>query len=109
MAEGNRHKCFENEAKSSYAIPDLGNLPMTELAIRSEYQTIFKLPKSGCLVFGIHSYIDPLDKLKKTPKAADMIGRATSNMNEKTLKYRGVNQRCKENIVNFCNQLAKNI
>ena len=43
--------------------------------------------KKQCLVFGIHSYIDPLDKLKKTPKAADMIGRATSNMNEKTLKY----------------------
>ena len=107
--EGNREKCFEDETKSSYAIPDLGNLPMTELAIRSEYQTIFKLPKSGCLVFGIHSYIDPLDKLKKTPKAADMIGRATSNMNENTLKYRGINQRCKENIVNFCNQLAKNI
>ena len=109
IVEGNRHKCFENEEKSSYAVPDLGNLPMADLAIRSEYQTIFKLPKSGCLVFGIHSYIDPLDKLVETPKAADMIGRATSNMNEKTLKYRGVNLKCKENIVNFCHQLAKDI
>ena len=58
LMEGNRQKGIDKyKVTSSYAIPDLGDIAMSDLAIRSEYQTIFKLPKSGCLVFAIHSYI----------------------------------------------------
>ena len=46
-----------------------------ELAVRTEYQTIFKLPSSNCLVFAIHSYIDPLHTFKESPRAAEMIVR----------------------------------
>lgn len=75
--------------------------PIKELAVRSEYQTVFKLPRTGCLVFAIHSYIDCLDDLVESPRAAEMIARATENMNSSTLKYRGVNQESKERIVTF--------
>ena len=56
-----------------------------------------------------HLYIDPLETLKHAPKAADMIGRATKNMNDKTLQYRGINQKCQENIVKYCDQVSRTI
>ena len=49
--------------------------PAEELALRTEYQTIFKLPVSNCIVFSIHSYIDPLHTLRESPRAAEMIAR----------------------------------
>ena len=73
--------------------------------MRTEYQTIFKLPKSKCLVFAIHSYIDPLSTLSESPRAAEMIARATEKMNSDTLNYRGVNERAKETIVTFLRQI----
>jgi len=79
--------------------------PAEELAVRTEYQTIFKLPNSGCLVFAIHSYIDPLHTLTESPRAAEMIARATEKMNSDTLNYRGVNDRAKETIVTFLRQI----
>ena len=79
--------------------------PAEELAVRTEYQTIFKLPNSKCLVFAIHSYIDPLSTLSESPRAAEMIARATEKMNSDTLNYRGVNERAKETIVTFLRQI----
>ena len=49
--------------------------PAEELALRTEYQTIFKLPVSNCIVFSIHSYINPLHTLRESPRAAEMIAR----------------------------------
>jgi len=79
--------------------------PAEELAVRTEYQTIFKLPNSKCLVFAIHSYIDPLLTLTESPRAAEMIARATDKMNSDTLNYRGINERAKETIVTFLRQI----
>jgi len=79
--------------------------PAEELAVRTEYQTIFKLPVSNCLVFAIHSYIDPLHALTESPRAAEMIARATEKMNPATLNYRGINERAKETIVTFLRQI----
>ena len=107
--ERTRADGLDDETLTSHALVDLGTKPISDLAVRTEYQTIFKLPSSGCLVFGIHTYIDPLDSLTVTPKAATMIGRTTEKMDKKTLNYRGINQACQENIVKYCNQLAKNI
>jgi len=97
---------LDDETKSGTSIMDLGTRSIQELAVRSEYQTIFKLPKSGCLVFGIHSYIDPLESLIVTPKAAAMVARTTMNMDKNTLKYRGINQTSKDKIVRFCSEVA---
>jgi hypothetical protein len=75
--------------------------PAEELAVRSEYQTVFKLPKSGCLVFQIHSYIDGLQQLVNSPRAAEMVARATGAMGPDTLSYRGVNQQSKDIILTY--------
>ena len=107
--ERTRADGLDDQTLSSHALVDLGTKPISELAVRTEYQTIFKLPSSGCLVFGIHTYIDPLESLATSPRAAAMVGRTTENMDKMTLKYRGINQACQDNIVKYCYQLAKNI
>ena len=104
-----RGEDLDEKTLSSHALVDLGTKPISELAVRSEYQTIFKLPLSGCLVFGVHSFIDPLESLVVTPKAAAMVGRTTRNMDEKTLKYRGINQASQDNIVRYCKHLEKRL
>ena len=105
--ERTRADGIDDQTLSSSALLDLGTMPISELAVRTEYQTIFKLPSSGCLVFGIHTYIDPLESLATSPKAAAMVARTTENMDKMTLKYRGVNKECQDNIVKYCYQLAK--
>ena len=50
-----------------------------------------------------------METLKHAPKAADMVGRATKNMNDKTLQYRGINQKCQENIAKYCDQVSRTI
>lgn len=105
----NRGENLDEETLSSHALFDLGTKPISELAVRSEYQTIFKLPVSGCLVFGVHSYIDPLESLVVTPRAAAMVGRTTANMDAKTLNYRGINQASQDNIVRYCKHFENNL
>ena len=107
--ERTRADGLDDQTLSSHALVDLGTKPISELAVRTEYQTIFKLPSSGCLVFGIHTYIDPLESMASSPKAAAMVGRTTENMDKMTLKYRGINKECQDNIVKYCYQLAKNM
>ena len=75
--------------------------PVEELAVRAEYQTVFKLAHSGCLVFAVHSYIDPLTSLAEAPRAAEMVARTTANMDPLTLKYRGVNSQAREAILAY--------
>ena len=106
--ERTRAEHLDKAALANHALFDIGTKPISELALRSEYQTIFKLPKTGCVVFGIHSYIDPLESLNESPKAAVMVARATSKMDEKTLKYRGINTTCKESIITYCHQISGN-
>ena len=78
---------------------------MTDLALRTEYQTIVRLPDSDCVVFVIHSYIDPLTSLVNSPRAADMIARATDNMNDKTLKYRGMDEDTKVLVIDYLDKI----
>ena len=105
--ERSRAENLDQEVLSNQALFDLGTRSISELAIRSEYQTIFKLPKSGCIVFGIHSYIDPLEAFERSPKAAAMIERATNVMDDKVLKYRGLSQSGKDSVLEFCSKVVK--
>ena len=95
----------DDETSSNALIP-IGSRSISELGVRTEYQTIFKLPGSGCIVFGIHTYLDPLETFKQSPRAAAMIGRSTSQMDENILKYRGLNKESKERIIKYCSSLA---
>ena len=87
---------------------NLGSRPISDLALRTEYQTVFKLPSSGCVVFAVHSYIDPLENLVASPKAAQMIVRATEHMNQSTLNYRGVNEEAKKTIIDYLESIYSN-
>merc|ERR1719187_296040 len=77
---------------------DLGQRGLTDLALRTEYQTIVRLPNSDCVVFVIHSYIDPLTSLVNSPRAAD-------NMNDKTLKYRGMDEDTKVLVIDYLDKI----
>ena len=104
-----REDYLDQEVLSHHPIVDIGTRSPSEMAVRTEYQTIFKLAKSGCIVFGIHTYIDPLEALQMSPKAAAMIGRSTSVMDEEVLKYRGINNASRDNIIKFCSELENKI
>ena len=98
----------KGEVASNALIP-IGSRSISDLGVRTEYQTIFKLPRSGCIVFGIHTYLDPLESYQQSPRAASMIGRSTSVMDDGILKYRGLNKESKEKIVNYCSLLEKGL
>ena len=72
---------------------------------RTEHQTVFKLARSGCLVFAVHSYIDCLESLAVAPRAAEMVARATQEMSSPTLKYRGIDNETREVIVEYLKSL----
>ena len=64
------------------------------------FNILSKLPRSNCVVFAIHSYIDPLTSLTESPRAAEMIARYRNNLREshlckqRTLSYIITHLRC---------------
>ena len=99
----------EGEELAGASLLDLAGLQMSQLGLRTEYQTIFSLPRSGCVVFSIHSYISPLTGMDRSPRAADMISRATKQMGPDTLQYRGLSAQTRDNIVHHCDSLVAGI
>ena len=64
---------------------------VAEMAVRVEYQSILKLPKTDTVVFCLHTYMDPLTSLRKAPRAAEMMARGIRSFNYPTLRYRDIN------------------
>merc|ERR1719187_606933 len=105
VKERRREAGKNDDDLKSAPIFDLGQRGLADLALRTEYQTIVRLPISDCVVFVIHSYIDPLTSLVNSPGAADMIARATNNMNDKTLKYRGMDEDTKVLVIDYLDKI----
>jgi hypothetical protein len=61
-----------------------------ELWLRVERQTLRRLPRSGDVVFGIHTYVDPLAEAIDGPAAADALAARIREMPEAMARYKSI-------------------
>jgi hypothetical protein len=61
-----------------------------ELWLRVERQTLRRLPRSGDVVFGIHTYVDPLARAIDSPDAARALAERIREMPEPMARYKSI-------------------
>lgn len=68
------------------ALTDAGE----KLWLRLEKQTLRRLPQTGYILFGIHSYLQPLHRLRQQPLMATQLAQTISTMPEPMLAYKNL-------------------
>ena len=61
-----------------------------ELWLRVERQTLRRLPESGDVVFGIHTYVEPLAEAVNSPQAAQALAARIHEMPEAMARYKSI-------------------
>ena len=61
-----------------------------ELWLRVERQTLRRLPRSGDVVFGIHTYVEPLSETIDSPQAAQALAARIREMPEPMARYKSI-------------------
>lgn len=62
----------------------------SELWLRVERQTLRRLPNSGDVVFGIHTYVDPLEDAIRSPAAASALAARIREMPHDMARYKSI-------------------
>ena len=55
-----------------------------------ERQTLRRLPRSGDVVFGIHTYVDPLEDAIDSPQAAQALAARIREMPDAMARYKSI-------------------
>jgi hypothetical protein len=61
-----------------------------QLWLRVERQTLRRLPRSGDVVFGIHTYVDPLEDAIDSPQAAQALAARIREMPDAMARYKSI-------------------
>jgi hypothetical protein len=61
-----------------------------QLWLRVERQTLRRLPRSGDVVFGIHTYVDPLEDAIDSPEAAHALAARIREMPDAMARYKSI-------------------
>ena len=61
-----------------------------ELWLRVERQTLRRLPRSGDVVFGIHTHVDPLEDAIDSPEAAQALAARIREMPDAMARYKSI-------------------
>ena len=61
-----------------------------DIFIRMEHQTLRKLPESGCVLFTIRTYIEPLQRWAGQPGAVQSLADSLGEMTPQMRDYKGV-------------------
>ena len=61
-----------------------------QLWLRVERQTLRRLPRSGDVVFGIHTYVDPLEDAIDSPEAARALAARIREMPDAMARYKSI-------------------
>ena len=61
-----------------------------ELWLRVERQTLRRLPRSGDVVFSIHTYVDPLEDAIDSPEAAQALAARIREMPDAMARYKSI-------------------
>jgi hypothetical protein len=64
--------------------------PGEELWLRVERQTLRRLPRSGDVVFGIHTYVAPLAEAVDSTEAAQALAARIREMPEPMARYKSI-------------------
>ena len=76
--------------KGTSSLPFEGEATGKKLFLRCEYQTIRKLPKTGCIVFGIRTYMRLMEDLKDRPLAeVQSLIDTIKHLDAEYLSYKG--------------------
>ncbi|HEX6111933.1 MAG TPA: DUF3445 domain-containing protein [Geminicoccaceae bacterium] len=70
--------------------PISAELAGSQLWLRVERQTLRRLPSSGDVVFGIHTYVDPLVHAVGSPAAARALGARIREMPDDMARYKSI-------------------
>ena len=62
----------------------------SQLWLRVERQTLRRLPRSGDVVFGIHTYVDPLADAIRSPEAARALAARIREMPDAMARYKSI-------------------
>ena len=77
-----------------------------ELNLRVEFQSISRLKESGMTLFCLHTYSDPLPALARAPKAAAVLHKALTGLDDAQMKYRGMTEPNRKKVCGYLKQLA---
>jgi hypothetical protein len=91
---------------SSFGSPsDLVVTPQT-LRLRTERQTLRRLPRSGAVVFTIRTYLVPMEELAREPGAAARFASAVRSWPEGIKEYKG-ERRYGDVLVRYLEDMAR--
>ena len=83
-----------------------GRDPAT-LWLYTEHQTIRRLPVSRHLLFTVRPFKDPLSRLSRAPKAADVLSRTIGTLSESQLRYKDLDDEAhRDRVVSYLASLA---
>ena len=108
---GNSHHMYNfSRAQDNLDAPVFAMDPDADPAdmfLRVEYQTIRRLPRTGYILFGLHTYIDPLRNLEGTPRAASVLASTIKHLTPAQRKYRDMaDDKPREKIINYLSGLG---
>ena len=80
----------KRQLHSGTSLPFEGEATGQRLFLRCEYQTLRKLPKTGCIVFGIRTYMRFLEEMKQRPldEVQSLID-SIEHLDDEYLSYKG--------------------
>jgi hypothetical protein len=88
-----------SSATSETPVVALAGTAPEALLLRVEYQTLIRLPKTRYIVFGLHTYLDPLPSLLEAPEAAKMLVRAIEGLTPERKKYMGMQDEAYKQVI----------
>jgi hypothetical protein len=69
--------------------PDRPKITPSNVRLRTERQTLRRLPLSGAIVFGIRTYLTPIEKISKEPGVAKRLAGALRGWGDDIGVYKG--------------------
>ncbi len=88
--EGSHHANATASEEVARALTDDYTCAGDRLWVRSERQTFVRLPETGALAFGIHTYSDPLSSLADDTESLAAMYRLIGEYSEDRLRYSGL-------------------
>ena len=83
-----QNKLFTPHRERRTPLPQTAGID--EIFIRMEHQTLRKLAESGCILFTIRTYIEPLQRWAGQPGAVQSLADSLAEMTPKMRDYKGV-------------------
>lgn len=85
----NRGLNFPLILRVAWAKADATGLTVEDLHFRSERQTLRRLPRSGCILFTVRTYFEPITKIAEEPDVPGRLAAAIRSWDDTISHYKG--------------------